>query len=104
MIKDYSDKDLVSISEFDDGDAERIFTEVKQAGIKIVMKDDCPECVMISPEKYSELIEKYNDMQLLLTAISRVNNSKKNDIFTQEEVDKMFDLNTFDINDDIEIN
>lgn len=104
MIKDYSNKNLVSISEFDNGETERIFAEVKQAGIKIVMKDDRPECVMISPEKYSELIEKYNDMQLLLTAISRVNNSNKNDIFTQEEVDKMFNFNTTDKNDDIEIN
>ena len=36
---------IVPISRFNKGEANRIFTEVKNDGIRIVVKNNTPECV-----------------------------------------------------------
>ncbi len=49
---------VIPISVFDRGQAERIFSEVKVGEPKLVMKDNEPECVLMSPQKYIELMNK----------------------------------------------
>ncbi|HBN86090.1 MAG TPA: prevent-host-death protein, partial [Clostridiales bacterium] len=41
---------IVPISRFNKGEANKIFDEVKQSGFKIVMKNNTPACILISPE------------------------------------------------------
>lgn len=43
---------IVPISRFNKGEAGKIFDEVKSGGFKIVVKNNVPTCVLITPEKY----------------------------------------------------
>ena len=47
---------FVSISRFNKGEAGKIIEEVKQDGIRVIVKNNAPECVMISVEEYDNLI------------------------------------------------
>lgn len=67
-------KDTVSISLFNRGLAGKIFDEVKQTGAKVVMKNNAAECVLLSPEEYTRLMDELNDARLLAIANTRLQN------------------------------
>ena len=50
-------KSFVPISRFNKGEAGKIIEEVKRDGIKVVVKNNAPECVMITVEDYDHLVE-----------------------------------------------
>ena len=56
---------LVPISRFNKGEAHKIFDEVKENGYGIVVKNNTPTCVLITPEIYEEMmdiIDRYNSL------------------------------------------
>ena len=63
---------LVPISRFNKGEANKIFDELKQSGCKIVVKNNAPACVLLTPEKYQELLEMLEDQYLLALAEERM--------------------------------
>lgn len=87
-------KNMVSFSEFNRGQAGKIFDSVKTTGTKIVIKNNSPECVIMSIDEYSKLTEEINDARLLLTAVDRLDEFDGNmkNTFSQEEVIKMFGI------------
>ena len=54
-------RSIVPITRFNKGEANRIFDEVESSGTKIVMKNNRPACVLMSPEKYEVLMEMLSD-------------------------------------------
>ena len=58
-------KSTVSISLFNKGLAGKIFDDVKKNGTKIVIKNNVPECILISPEDYLNLIEKIEELNFM---------------------------------------
>ena len=62
----------VPISLFNKGLAGRIFNSVKETGAKVVMKNNAPECILLSPEEYKKMIDEINDAKLLEIAINRL--------------------------------
>ena len=52
---------IVPITRFNKGEANRIFDEVESSGTKIVMKNNRPTCILMSPEKYETLMEMLSD-------------------------------------------
>ncbi|MBW9158004.1 type II toxin-antitoxin system Phd/YefM family antitoxin [Clostridium sp. FP2] len=72
-------KPIVPISRFNKGEAGKIFDEVKSGGFKIVVKNNVPTCVLITPEKYQELMEKVEEYNLLTVAVKRMENVKDSD-------------------------
>lgn len=91
-------KKIVPITRFNKGEANKIFDEVQSTGTKIVMKNNRPACVLVSPEQYESLIEMLSDYLLLAEADRRMaaNNDAENisheDLMrslgiTQEELD-----------------
>lgn len=52
----------VSISDFNRGLAGRIFESVRKDGPKVVMKNNVPECVLLSPEEYRALMEELEQL------------------------------------------
>ena len=91
-------KKIVPITRFNKGEANKIFDEVQSTGTKIVMKNNRPACVLVSPEQYESLIEMLSDYLLLAEADRRMaaNNDAENisheDMMrslgiTQEELD-----------------
>ena len=54
-------KNTVPITQFNRGLAGKIFEDVKKQGAKVVMKNNTPECVLMSPEEYLSLMEEVED-------------------------------------------
>lgn len=52
-------KHLVSITQFNKGKASQLFSRVKKGEPLVVLKNNSPVAVVISPEDY-EIIENYN--------------------------------------------
>lgn len=75
MLKDISIKNMlnaiVPISRFNKGEANKIFEEVNENGFKIVVKNNKPTCILLTPEKYEEMVETIEDFYLLQEAKSR---------------------------------
>ena len=58
----------VSITAFNRGKAGQIFSNVKKLGMTVVMKNNEPECVLLSPAQYEALLEAQYDAELLSVA------------------------------------
>ena len=60
MIDFLTAKDMVNsfvpISRFNKGEAGKIIEEVKKDGIRIIVKNNAPECVLLSVESFSQLV------------------------------------------------
>lgn len=53
----------VPISRFNQGEANKIFSEVKEAGPKIVMKNNTPICVLVDPSEYDRMMQLIESCQ-----------------------------------------
>lgn len=85
-------ENTVPISQFNRGLAGKIFQEVKQSGAKVVMKNNAPECVLISPQEYIRLIEEINDARLLAVASERMKNYDPSKNIPADEVQHNLDI------------
>ena len=95
----------VPLSMFNEVGAAKVFEDVRQNGTKVVMKDDLPECVLMSPEEYVRISDECNDAKLLALAIQRMRNFDRSKLISQEEFDKMFGITEEDLEgwEDIEL-
>ena len=50
---------LFPIARFNKGEANKIFDEVRLSGRKIVIKNNIPACILLTPEKYQEMIDNH---------------------------------------------
>ncbi|MCR5046072.1 MAG: type II toxin-antitoxin system Phd/YefM family antitoxin [Treponema sp.] len=92
---------IVPISLFNKGQANKIFSDVKKYGTKIVVKNNAPECILISPQNYQRMIEEYEDAILAVEAQKRL--SKKEKYAKHDDVMKKFGLSDSDL-EDAEVN
>ena len=79
-------KSIVPITRFNKGEASRIFEEVAATGTKIVMKNNKPACVLMSPDKYETLMEILADYALLEEAQSRMEHFDPTETMPREKV------------------
>ena len=77
---------LVSISQFNKGYASRIFDKLKEKKQMVVLKNNEPAAILLSPEEYTRLAEAEEDYLLLCEAVERMEQSKGQPTFTMEEV------------------
>jgi antitoxin StbD len=77
---------IIPISRFNKGEADRIFEEVKQAGYKIVMKNNSPACVLVAPEKYEEMMEQLENYALFIEAEARMKNVKDSEFLSEATI------------------
>lgn len=99
--------DTVSISDLNKGKAGQIIKDVKLHGAKIVVKNNHPECVMLSIKEYKKIMDELEDLRLTVITAERLMNHKPGDkTYTLEEVEKMFGITQEDLDsaedDDIE--
>lgn len=92
---------IISISQFNKGQANKIFSEVKKFGTKIVVKNNVPECILMSPQSYQQMIDEYEDAILAAEAEKRLSDSVN--YKAHDDVMKRFGLSTSDF-DDVEVN
>lgn len=82
----------IPISMFNRGLAGKIFEEVKKVGAKVVMKNNIPECVLLSPEEYIALIDAVNDAKLLALANERFASYDASKVITEDEHKKKYGI------------
>ena len=98
-------QNTVSISLFNRGLAGKVFQEVRKSGAKIVIKNNEPECVLLSPEEYVRLMDEVNDARLLEIAVARMQNYDPETAIPAEEVYKNLGITEEDLagSDEVEI-
>lgn len=98
-------ENTVPISNFNKGMAGKIFADVRSNGSKIVIKNNVPECVLMSPEQYIELMDKIEDMQLMLLAQKRMANDTSEKLHSADAVMKEFNITDGDLDgwEDVDI-
>ncbi|MEE0434921.1 MAG: type II toxin-antitoxin system Phd/YefM family antitoxin [Peptococcaceae bacterium] len=89
-------ENTVSISQFNRGQAGKIFDDVKQTGAKVVMKNNMPECVLLSPQDYVQLLDALEDAQLQLLAMERLKNFDPAKTIPWEDVKRELGLDELD--------
>jgi len=94
---------MVPVSRFNKGEAAKIFDEVSKTGMKIAIKNNKPACVLLSPEKYEDLLEEIWDLHLMLETEERI--AKNNPTRSFEDILAKNGITEADINaaDDVEI-
>lgn len=65
----------IPISNFNKGMAGKIFSELRSSGPKVVIKNNNPEGVIMSPEEYIAMLDEIEEMRLMLLAENRLQNS-----------------------------
>lgn len=95
-------KTLIPISRFNKGEANKIFDEVETTGTKIVVKNNKPACVLISPTQYESLMEMLSDFILKEEAQARMEHYNASENRTQEQMLQEFgipqsELDTVDV-------
>jgi len=85
-IKTRGENKYVPIARFNRGEASRIFDEVNESGIKIVMKNKIPVCVLVKPEQYEEMIEALEDYEFYIEAEKRMRNAESEGFISQASI------------------
>jgi len=93
---------VVPITRFNRGEANKIFEEVRESGCKVVVKNNIPACVMLTPEKFKAMVDMIEDQALLAVAESRMEYNSPDmrsfeeiiakDGFTLADIDSMEDV------------
>lgn len=97
-------KALVPISRFNKGEANKIFEEVRETGFKIVLKNNSPACVLLTPETYEQMLETIENYYLLVEAEKRMENAKAEDFIPAEKAIQELGISEADLNDtDVEL-
>lgn len=93
---------LVSQTDFSKGKASEIFRRVGSQKRVIVMKNNKPSAVILSPEEYARLSEYEEDAQLLALAEKRLTESNGK-LYSREEVMKELGITQEDLDNAPEV-
>ena len=88
---------LIPITRFNRGEANKIFEEVSETGVKIVLKNNVPVGVIISPEAYEAMVEALNDHALLFEAEKRMESAAADEPISHEQVMKSLGISESDL-------
>lgn len=95
---------MIPITRFNKGEATKIFDEVELTGTKIVVKNNKPACVLISPSQYERLMEMLSDYMLYTDAESRMANNNPSENISHEDLMKELGITQDDLDGvDVEI-
>lgn len=90
---------IVPISRFNKGEASKIFDEVNASGVKIVVKNNKPTCVLITPEKYEEMLETIENYYLFMSVEERMKTATQSDFISQGQLLKNLNINRDELED-----
>ena len=89
----------IPISQFHKGMAAQIFSDVRKSGAKVVIKNNEPECVLMSPAEYMDFMDELADARLELLALQRIADGALAQTSTQKEVMESFGITEDDLAD-----
>jgi PHD/YefM family antitoxin component YafN of YafNO toxin-antitoxin module len=89
---------LVSITQFNKGQASKIFERLKREKQLVVLKNNEPSAVILSPDEYSRISEIVEDYNLLNLAEKRMENNNLKNTFSESDVMARLGITEEDIN------
>lgn len=89
----------IPISQFYKGSAEQIFEDVRKTGVKLVMSDNEPECVLMSPIAYVNLMDELADARLQILALQRLLGGGLEHLSSQQDVMDSFGITAEELDD-----
>ena len=92
---------IVPITRFNKGEASKIFEEIKTDGTKVVLKNNDPVCVLITPDEYEAMLDQLMDYQMAAEAAHRLE-TEDDAIFSEASVMAEFGITETDL-DEIEV-
>ena len=92
-------RNTISISLFNRGLAGKVFEDVRKSGAKIVIKNNAPECVLLSPEEYLKIMDELNDSRLLAIANARMADYDASNLIPGDKVFENLGLSDADLED-----
>lgn len=92
-------KGIVPITRFNSDEAVRIFDEVNQTGVRVVMRGDTPVAVLVAPDLYETMIEMLEDYVLYIEAESRMKGTDMQDWISQDEVLRDLEISQEELDD-----
>jgi len=98
-------KQIVPISRFNKGEASKICEEVKETGVKAVLKNNVRVMMLVEPNQYDEMVELLEDYALLFEAEDRMKTAEIEGFLTQEQIMKNHNITQTDIDntEDVEL-
>lgn len=98
-------KSLVPMSQFTQEGAAKIFNRLHSEPQLIVLKDDRPSAVILSPDEYNRLMEMEEDFDLLMETVKRLTDQKDQPALSMEEVMSELGITQEDLDnaEDVEI-
>ena len=95
---------MIPITRFNRGEAGKIFDELKVSGCKVVVKNNIPACVMLTPEIYQKVVDIIEDHYLLSIVEERADSDTDSTYSFEELLDKDgLTLADLDALEDVEI-
>lgn len=95
---------MIPITRFNKGEAGKIFEEVKESGLKIVLKNNSAECILLSPKKYEQMVEMLSDYVLSMEAEQRMIHNDDKENLTHNEMMRELGISLKDLEEiDVEI-
>lgn len=95
----------VPITRFFRGEVRQIFRELRETSPILVMKNNVPVGVIISPGQYEALIENLEDFSLFMEAEKRMKMSKAGDFISSDQLIASLGIRESELeNIDVEIN
>ena len=88
---------FIPVTRFNKGEAGKILDEVAYSGAKVIVKNNYPAAIMLSPESYESLLEKIEDAEDYALAVLRESSGDNKKTFSQEEVMKEFGITDKDL-------
>ena len=90
---------IVPISRFNRGEASKIFEEVGETGVKIVLKNNTPVGVIVEPNRYEKMVEMLEDYALYFEAERRMKSASDTGLRSQEQVMSSLGISDSDLDD-----
>lgn len=96
---------LISITQFNKGQASKIFDRLRTERQLVVLKNNAPSAVILSPEEYERLAEIEEDYKLLLLSQQRIANSSMEHTVTFNDAMAELGISETELNEaeDVEI-
>ena len=98
-------RSYVSISQFSKGQATQVFDRLKNEPQLVVLKNNVPAAILLSPDEFSRLAEIEENYRLLLLAQERLTSNNPENARSEADVMKDFGISENDIEtaEDVEI-
>ena len=95
---------MIPITRFNRGEAGKIFEELRTSGCKVVVKNNIPACVMLTPELYQKIVDIIEDHYLLSIVEERAESDNDSTYSFEELLDEDgLTLADLDALEDVEI-